>query len=235
MRSDCRTRRSAEVRIPAPYERFHLLAAARRTNASATLRSCRSPAMTEGDFVGAHKIGRRRQRSACACSAAGAATRGGRRCAAAIGVKRQCPPRSRLPLGSRRTVAASARRYLCRSPIVLAAVPAPTGRTLQTPFSCREEGGRARRSHCRQGDHRQRSHGRVKALVRPRGPAAALTRKRSSATLTIELGPGFRNVSRSAELSQTVQTQKRSPRRCALPGQSRALALRGRLVDRGPG
>ena len=48
---------------------------------------------------------------------------------AASGVKRQCTPRGRLPLGSRWTVAAPARRYLCRSAIVLAAVPVPLSAT----------------------------------------------------------------------------------------------------------
>jgi hypothetical protein len=42
-----------------------------------------------------------------------------------IGVKRRCTPRRRPPLGSRRTVAAPARRYLCRSAIGLAGAPAP--------------------------------------------------------------------------------------------------------------
>lgn len=50
-------------------ERFRHPTATDSAIAMATLRSCRSPATTEGDFVGAHKIGRRRQRSARACSA----------------------------------------------------------------------------------------------------------------------------------------------------------------------
>ena len=42
----------------------------------------------------------------------------------ALGVNRQCAPRSKMPLGSQRTVAAPARRYLRRSAIVPAATPA---------------------------------------------------------------------------------------------------------------
>jgi hypothetical protein len=53
------------------------------------------------------------------------------------GVKRQCAPRGRLPLRSQRTVAAPARRYLCKSAIVIAGARAALSASseAQNPFS----------------------------------------------------------------------------------------------------